>query len=109
MFMQLFTLLTIHVLVTCTYTTYNTNTYTTCITYNTIRLLTLRTILILALLTIFTKKLDYLPDLQMLHSENQTYLRYIKRERKRKKIKGQLTPVGDFNSGIKTVEEILGI
>ena len=105
MFMQLFTLLTILV----TYATYNTNTYTTCITYNTIRLLTLRTILILALLTIFTKKLDYLPDLQMLHSENQTYLRYIKRERKRKKIKGQLTPVGDFNSGIKTVEDIFGI
>ena len=49
-----------------------------------------------------------MPDLQILHSENQTFNTLKERERE-KKIKGQLTPVGDFNSGIKTVEEILGI
>ena len=82
--MQLFTLLTILV----TYATYSTNTYTTYITYSTMRLLTLRTILILKLLTIFTKELDYLPDLQILHSENQTYLQYIKEREKKKQNKG---------------------
>ena len=60
-----------------TYSTNNTNTYTT---YN-----------------IYIIIIDYLPDLQILHSENQTYLRYIKR----KTLKGQLTPVGNFNSEIK--------
>ena len=71
-----------------TYSTNNTNTYTTYNIYKIIRLLA---------------------QLTNLAQRKSTYLQYIKRERKRKKIKGQLIPVSDFNSGIETVEDILGI
>ena len=68
---------------TPTYST-NTNTYTTYNIYNIIRLLNRLTILA---------------------QRNQTYLQYIKR----KKIKGQLTSVSNFNSEIRTEEDIHGI
>ena len=90
--MQLFTLLTI----LFTYATYNINTYTTCITYNTIRLLTLLTILTLTLLTIFYNIIkNYLPDLQFLHSEKQTYVQYNKRKKKLTPVSNWLTPVNN--------------
>ena len=72
---------------TPTYSTNNTNTYTTYNIYKIIRLLA---------------------RLTNLAQRNQTFNTLKERERE-KKIKGQLTPVGDFNSGIKTVEDILGI